>query len=841
MNILDRFSNHLREILVRSVRLAHELKNPAVEPIHLFFTLASEKGSVGSEIVNRFKVDPKTLEQLILSLPTEDNADKRKNGDAALAAITPLSEFSKAVLEKAMLVSQEHKHNYIGTEHLLFALVNSNNRIIQDLLAMNKIQLDDLDKQIDTVLGNATQFPQIMDIAEATERLNDHISEEFGEEINPPPEAKGHKHKRNTKKKEAALDFFATNLTSEVAQKNIDPVIGRSGEIERLIQILSRRTKNNPVLLGDPGVGKTAIVEGLAKKIVQGDVPEILLNKKIYALDLGLLIAGTIYRGEFESRLRQVMEEIARDPDVIVFIDEIHNIVGAGSNQGTMDAANILKPMLARGQLRCIGSTTPAEFKKYIENDAALERRFQPIVVREPSLADTVLIIEGIKKNYEQYHKVKIGSDAVTAAVQLSDRYISNKFLPDKAIDLIDETAAAKKLTANLTPHENKLIRLRQRLAKVTTEKEQAAANDRFADAVKFKKEEEKLQIELKTAESGKHGKEITFVGTITGADVTEQLAKIIGVTPTELMLDNKERLKQLDLELKRYVVGQDDAIKEISGLIRQAQLGLGSSNRPLASLMFVGESGVGKTELAKTIAKVLYPTNDALIKLDMSEFHESFSTTKLLGSPAGYVGYKENNQFTDRIKINPHSVILFDEIDKAHRDVLKLLLQILENGEITDATGKKISLRHTIIILTTTMGVDERRRGSFGFNTGNETESQNKQTLEKLKQFFTTELMNRIDRVCFFRALTPADLAAIAELELIELNKRLEAYHTTIESAPEIMNHVIKELGTKANARDVRNNFRATIERLMANILLGEKTKRRYRLSVKENELRLN
>ena len=456
MNLLDRFSTHLRDVLVRSIRLASELGHAEVLPIHLLFALSAQKGAVAAEILARFKVKGATLENVLLAIPSESRKVTVKNG-VKNEALSVLSLAAKTALEKAMIIAQENQHNYVGTEHLLTALIRQGDEYLKQVFLQDGVKMNELEEQLQIVLGNATQFPQIAEMAEAVENLQDAL----GESMDNPPL------KKPALKKESLLSFFATNLTNPEIQKNIDPVIGRDKEIERLIQILSRRTKNNPILLGDPGVGKTAIVEGLAKKILEGQVPPLLLNKKIYALDMSLMIAGTIYRGEFEARLRQVMEEISSNPDIILFIDEIHNIVGAGSNQGTMDAANILKPVLARGQIRCIGATTTEEFKKHIENDAALERRFQPIIVRESSLEDAVKIIQGIKSNYELYHDVEITDEAITAAVRLADKYISNKFLPDKAIDIIDETSAAKRLAAKAPAWQDKLWRLKQKLDKV--------------------------------------------------------------------------------------------------------------------------------------------------------------------------------------------------------------------------------------------------------------------------------------------------------------------------------------------------------------------------------------
>src|SRR3989344_5882646 len=509
MNILDRFSTHLREVLVGSIRIATELKNTSVEPTHLLLALSMQKGSVASEVLNRYKLDTKSIKKNILKLKPELASIEMKEPKVNLS---PFSLNSKTALEKALIIAQKNGHNYLGTEHLLSALVNINDTQLEQLFKKNNLKKTELNDQLEIVLTTASQFPQITEVPEVMSRIQENLSDDAMLQSIIPADKK-------PKKKEAALDFFAANLTSLEIQSGIDPVIGREKEIERMMQILCRRTKNNPMLLGDPGVGKTAIVEGLAKRIATGEVPDVLLGKKIYALDMGLLIAGTAYRGEFEGRLRQIIEEVSTDPNIILFIDELHNIVGAGSNQGTMDAANILKPVLARGVIRCIGATTPTEFKKHIESDAALERRFQPIFIKEPSVEDAIKILNGIKKNYELFHHVKITPEAVEATFKLSDRYISGKFLPDKAIDLLDETAAAKKLTAKTSALVSRLHRLEQKLDKTIFEKENDASRDQYDLAVKLKNEEQKLREEIAQLRKKSRNKKIQILGTVDARD----------------------------------------------------------------------------------------------------------------------------------------------------------------------------------------------------------------------------------------------------------------------------------------------------------------------------------
>ncbi len=830
MNILDRFSTHLKNTITKAIKVATDLKNPSVEPIHLLYVLFGEKGSVGTEVLTRLKIGQRETENIILTLPIEPDA---KVQEPPTIVIPPLSTLTRSALEKAMLVAEENRHNYVGTEHLLYALVNLGDQNILTLLKNCHIKLEEVNKQLETVINNATQFPEITEAMDVLDKFAGNLDSQ--ENTSPAPQ----KNKKNNRNKETALDFFATNLTTKENQKNIDPVIGREKEIERVIQIICRRTKNNPVLLGDPGVGKTAIIEGLARRITLGEVPDLLLNKKIYSLDMGLLIAGTIYRGEFEGRLKQVIDEVIQDPNIILFIDEIHNIVGAGSNQGTMDAANILKPVLARGQIRCIGATTPGEFKKHIENDAALERRFQAVMVKEPSPEETIQIIEGIKKNYELYHLIKIEPDAIEAAVRLSIRHIANKFLPDKAIDLIDETSAAKRIKLKPLAWQNKLMHLRQKLEKTIRDKENAARTDKFDDAVKYKKEEEEIKKEIKLLEKKAEEKQPKMIGSINAQDIAEQLSKITGAKLNDL---NKEEKISIADKLKMQIIGQDETISSVAKQIRRAELELSHPDRPLASFLFVGQSGVGKTELAKALAETLYPGRDALIKLDMSEFNEAFGVSKLLGSPAGYIGYRESNQFTDKLKLNPYSVILFDEIDKAHKDVTKLLLQILENGEITDSTGKKISLRHGIIILTTTVGAEELSRGNFGFNEiNNLTKEKLNKVTEALKQHFSPEVINRLDQICLFNSLTPKDLVKIAELEINRLNTRLLHYQTNVVAKEEILKKLLEQLPKEKNsARDLRREVRGQIEELIAEEIMKEKVKSKYQLTFKDNQLAL-
>ncbi len=861
MNIIDRFSTHLREVLVRGIHLASEWQNCSVEPAHLLLALFMQKGSVANEILTRQNINIKNMEKALLSRPASSAPRVTQNHIALFSAD------AKIALEKALTIAQKNEHNYLGTEHLLAALLDINDPALEQIFVKNNLKKEQFKNQLKIVLANATQFPRATEMPAVLDRLQDTLSDDLFMPSPAPWETK--KNKTNSPaRKETALDYFAAHLTDPQIQSGLDPVIGRDKEIERLMQILCRRTKNNPVLLGDPGVGKTAIVEGLAKKIAAGEVPDILLNKKIYALDMGLLIAGTTYRGEFEGRLRQIIEETSANPDIILFIDELHNISGAGSNQGTMDAANILKPVLARGQVRCIGATTPAEFKKYIESDAALERRFQSIYVKESSAEDSIKILTGIKSNYEKYHNLKITDKAIAQAVRLADRYITNKFLPDKAIDLLDETAAAKRLKTKPDAMQFKLWQLQQNLDEIISAKEESASQDNFEEAVRMKEAEKIIQQEIAGLKNKISDKTKSPTISLTEKDITEQLAKIISTPVDELLISEKSHLADLEAKLQKQIIGQEEATREVAQIIRQAQLELSSPNRPLASFLFVGESGVGKTELAKILAAALYPNQNALIHLNMSEYNESFGVSKLLGSPAGYVGYKESNQFTDRVKINPYCVILFDEIDKAHKDVTKLLLQMLENGEISDSTGKKVSLKHAVIILTTSLGADELRKGQIGFggapviarshsdaaipmigsaNSGIAASADanrpprndiKKRVTEKLKEYFSPEIINRLDQICLFRNLSAEDLTKIAALEINEFNQRLKRYRTAVQAEEKILDWFVQQLPEKNSAREVRRAIRGQVEKIMAEIIMQNKTKSRHTLILQENKL---
>ncbi|MFA6411007.1 MAG: ATP-dependent Clp protease ATP-binding subunit, partial [Candidatus Buchananbacteria bacterium] len=732
------------------------------------------------------------------------------------------------------LIASQNQHKYIGTEHLLASILNLENKQIFNFFEKKGVTIDKMKKQLATVLSSTTKFP---DLASG--------GAYFGSESNKYESA----FEQVNTKQQSILDIFAIDLTNPLIQKKIDPVIGRQEEIDRLIQILCRRTKNNPLLLGDPGVGKTAIVEGLAKKIVLGDVPEVLRNKKIYTLDLSLVVAGTSFRGEFENRLKQIIAEVKKNPDLILFIDEIHNLMGVGSATGSMDAANILKPALARGEIRCIGATTIADYKKFIESDVALDRRFQPIMVEQPSVQKTIEILAGIKENYEHFHLIKITNEAIVAAAQLSERYIADRFLPDKAIDLIDEAASAKKIKLPIDQATNELIKLENQLAEIEDKKRQLVADEKFNLALKYRQQEEDLLLKIQNLKSKIANRKTDYADKITQKDVAEIIAKITGVPLSDLLLAEKKQLLGLEKLLAKKIIGQNLALKNIAEFIRRSRTGISNINRPIGSFIFLGPSGVGKTELAKVLAETIFGSSKSLVKIDMSEFAESFNVSKLIGAPAGYIGYKEGTKLTDAVKHRPYSVVLFDEIEKAHPQVFNLLLQVLEDGYLTDGTGKMINFKNTIIIMTSNLGSESfNRQAALGFSTQNKTaeiekgvEEIERDVLKKLKSKFPPEFLSRIDKTIVFSPLSPKSINKIVELELTELKNRLAKQNLKINFEPKVTNFIAKlSSSPEVGARAIRKNIQELIESKLANKILTTKkiTGGKIIVKVKNNKI---
>lgn len=694
--VLDNLSQHLRNSIAFSISLATSYGQPQVYPVMLLYAIAKEKGCVGKEILEKCTITTKTLQDELDQL-------KKLSTKSSESAVPELHPVSRKALEKAMLTAYEFGHQYVGTEHLVYGILTTKDDDTVSLLRSLHVPIDAIQEQLQQVFSGMTQFPTVDDTPADADAL-DSLLEQTKQKS------------KSTKKKTKALDKYTVDLTSKAAQKRLDPVIGRDQEIERIIHILSRRNKNNPILLGEPGVGKTAIVEGLAKRIFEGTVPPILQSRRILALDLPLMISGTIYRGEFESRLKAVMDELADHPNFILFIDELHNIIGAGSNQGTMDAANMLKPALARGEIRCIGATTHDEYQKFILQDPALNRRFQSVQVDEPSADMATHMLDGIKTYYEQYHNVTFQKEAVEAAVSLSVRYIHDNYLPDKALDLLDEAAAAVRVHRPESAKQKKLHHLQKDIATLEEQKEAAIHEERFDEAKELKSLLEKKQTAYESMKKEETPDEPA--AKVQASDIVRVLATRLGIHADDIAIDQTKALEQTRAHLLQQVPGQEAAITRIIDQLLESQLGLRPSDVPQASFLFAGAKQSGMHDVTTILASSYFHSSQALIRFDMSEFAEGHAAAKLLGSPAGYVGHNERNHFVDAIRKHPHSVIVFDNLDKAHKDVLTLVEQIVTTGKYTQSNGKVVRFSQAIIIGMISLEEQAFKTTTFGFDT---------------------------------------------------------------------------------------------------------------------------
>ncbi|HOX60856.1 MAG TPA: ATP-dependent Clp protease ATP-binding subunit [Candidatus Magasanikbacteria bacterium] len=763
--LLDRFSTHLKDVIAKSISFAASSGHSYVGLEHFVIFLAEEKGSVGAEILLKSKAKIDGVFQLLVSLP---EVRKGLNSEITTATIPEMNLDAKTALEKAMLTAYERKHNYVGTEHLLYAIAKmSTSTNVEQIFAALEINQKTITHHCETILNSISKFQSTDNLQEIGAKI---------EELVADSPAQNKKIPSSSRPKETALDFFTRDLTQN-AEKS-DPVVGREREIERIIHILARRNKNNPVLVGEPGVGKTAIVEGLARRIAEGSVPEILKKKKILSLDLPLLLSGTIYRGEFESRLKQITDEMRERHDCVLFIDELHNIIGAGSGQGTMDAANILKPALARGDLRCIGATTIDEFKRHIGSDPALERRFQMIHIDEPSTEETIEIINGIKKYYENFHIVQITPEAVKTAVELSTKYVHDNFLPDKAIDLIDEAAAAVRTRRPLNLQEKKLSKLETEMTKAEIEKAKAIGQEDLNSATKLAKQITSLKKQMAVCQKKINDTPRSERTRVNMVDIAKVLAHKLGIAANTLLEDDLKTAQNLSHRLSTYIFGQDQALMRLERVLTKSTILKNSGAKPLASILIVGPSGTGKTETAKILAREFFHDEKAFIRLDMGEFSEQHSVSKLLGSPAGYVGYRERNRFLDDLRARPYSIVLFDEIDKAHPDVRKLLLQILDSGEMTDSAGKKTIFKHAIVVLTANIGTEYFKSNGIGF--GGNAEKNKSDTEENIKTKIREELganvISRISEVLIYRPITRTEVEKIVRREVEKLSREISA-----------------------------------------------------------------
>ena len=797
--MFERFTDRARRVVVLAQDEARGLKHNYIGTEHLLLGLISEGEGVAAKALETMDIKGEAVRASVIEIIGE--------GEKPVEGHIPFTPRAKRVFELSLREALQLGHNYIGTEHLLLGLLKEGEGVAAQVLTK---QGADLAQVRQTVIQMLSGY----------QRGDDEGRESVGAGVG----GSGGPERSNS----AILEQFGRNLTQAARENKLDPVIGRRVEMERVMQVLSRRTKNNPVLIGEPGVGKTAVVEGLAQAIVHGDVPETIKDKQIYSLDMGSLVAGSRYRGDFEERLKKVLKEIRTRGDIILFIDEIHTLVGAGAAEGSIDAAQMLKPMLARGELQTIGATTNDEYRKYIEKDAALERRFQPVKVEEPSVDETAEILKGLRDRYEAHHRVIITDAAIQAAAELADRYISDRFLPDKAIDLVDEAGARLRIRRMTAPPE--LRELDEKIAEVRRNKEAAIDDQDFEKAASLRDEESKLSEERKAKEEAWKGGESDEIAEVGDQEIAEVLAMSTGIPVVRLTQTETAKLLKMEDELHKRVIGQDEAVKALAQSIRRTRSGLKDPNRPGGSFIFAGPTGVGKTELAKALAEFLFGDEDALIQLDMSEFSEKHTASRLFGAPPGYVGYDEGGQLTEKVRRKPFSVVLFDEVEKAHPDIFNSLLQILEEGRLTDSQGRKVDFKNTVIIMTTNLGTRDINKGVLtGFQTAdNSTHDYDRmkaKVAEELKQHFRPEFLNRVDDTIVFPPLTKPEIARIVDLMIAKLAKRMEAQDMRLQLTDEAR-ELLADVGFDPvlGARPLRRAIQREIEdALSERILFGE------------------
>jgi len=815
--ILERLSSRAKNALIMAQLVSEELKHDHIGTEHLLYGVISEKSSFAAEILTKTKLTPEIIKSELILV----------NSNNKITSWKPvLSENLKSVIEKSAIVASQFGYQFIGTEHFLYGLLTLPQNKAKVILSKLGVDISELEQNLTGVFENISKFPEMPQEAEN-------------------PLDQGAHGPRIQQKKEGLLEYFTTDVTKKAKNGLIDPVIGRKTEIERLISILNRRTKNNPILIGEAGVGKTAIVEGLALAIINREVPDTLLDKKILSLDLALIVAGSMFRGEFENRLKQIIEEVKNNQSIILFIDELHTMVGAGATTGSLDAANILKPALARGELRAIGATTLSEYKQHIEKDAALERRFQPILVEEPSKEETIEILRGLKPNYEKHHNVIITEEAIKASAELSARYIQDRFLPDKAVDLLDETAAfLRSITSS-----SKLLRTTKKiesdLEALEQEKTKAVLAQDFTTALHLRTQEEKLLKQKAELNKGLLAESKTPTHTITAEDIAHTVSMITKIPLHKLTKSDVGKLANLDKILQTKIIGQDEAVEEVAKSIRRSRAGIANPNRPLGSFIFLGPTGVGKTETAKILASEIFEDEDALIRVDMSEFMERHNVSRLIGAPAGYVGYGEGGHLTESVRRKPYAVVLFDEIEKANPDVFNILLQILEDGQLTDASGKKVSFRNTIIIMTSNLGMQElsNQAAKIGFadkeakideqaRLTKEYEHIKENVLDSLKHEFKPEFLNRVDKIIVFKPLGFLELKKITLLQISLLQTRILEQNVQMKISPAVIKFIAeKSFDPAQGARFVRKNIQDLLEDPLAEQIIGGNTKEGARI----------
>jgi ATP-dependent Clp protease ATP-binding subunit ClpC len=790
--MFERFTEKAIKVIMLAQEEARRLGHNFVGTEQILLGLIGEGTGVAAKVLKSMGVNLKDarieVEKII------------GRGSGFVAVEIPFTPRAKRVLELSLEEARQLGHNYIGTEHLLLGLIREGEGVAARVLENLGVDLSKVRTQVIRMLGETA-------------------------EVGAGSGASGGRTKTPT------LDEFGVNLTQLAADSKLDPVVGRQKEVERVIQILGRRTKNNPVLIGEPGVGKTAIAEGLAQRIANEDVPDILEDKRVVTLDVGLLVAGTKYRGEFEERLKKIMDEIRQAGNVILVIDEVHTLIGAGAAEGAIDAANILKPALARGELQCIGATTLDEYRKHIERDAALERRFQPVMVGEPTVEETIEILHGLRERYEQHHKLHISDAALEAAAKLADRYISDRFLPDKAIDLIDEAGSRVRLLKYQRSPEEKAMD--EKLRQVQKDKDEAVRNQDFDKAGQLRDDEMEVKEQLKALGNNRKALAAAEEGplpVVTEEDIAHIVASWTGVPVNKLTESESEKLMHMEDTLHTRLIGQDEAVKAVSRAIRRARVGLKNPNRPIASFIFSGPTGVGKTELTKALAAYFFGSEDAMVRLDMSEFMERHTVSKLVGSPPGYVGYNEGGQLTEAVRRRPYTVILFDEIEKAHPDVFNMMLQILEDGRLTDSKGRTVDFKNTLIIMTSNIGskVIEKGGGGLGFDFGGENAAESQYNRirslvnEELKQYFRPEFLNRLDEIIVFRQLQREEVQQIAEILLKEVFQRLTDKGITLDVTQAFKARLLDEgYNPSYGARPLRRAIMRLLEDSLAEEIL--------------------